>query len=314
MANTRRFSAFDYKPPSYDEATRFTSEKRTSTFDSIVKSNGARFFKPRQGENTIRILPPSWEGARHYSYEVWVHNEVGPDKQQYLCLAQNDRSPEKNCPLCDERHNPRLSQKDIDTLRPRPRNYIYLIDRSNENEGVLIWSISNQSDKEILSQSLIRRTQEYLPIVHPLDGYDIEFTRDGQGINTRYRGFKVMREPSPLCEDRDRLEEWIKLIDDNPIPDILQFFSASHIRNVWHGKAGMDEEESEVRYRTRDRAPIQNGDDDDPPFETEEEDPPPRRRPPVGEQSRTSSGEGVRPPDPEQRENLRRRLRENGGR
>jgi len=301
MANTKRFSAFDYKPPSYDEVNKFT-QKRSSTFDSIIKNTGPRFFKARQGDNTVRILPPTWEGARHYSYEVWVHNDVGPDKQSYLCLKDNSASPEKNCPLCEERHSPRASQKDIETLRPRPRNMIYLIDRYNEEQGPLIWSISNQSDKEILSQSLIKRTQQYLPIVHPIDGYDIEFSRDGIGIKTRYNGFKVMRDSSPLSDNEDKMREWIQFIDDNPIPDILQFFSAAHITNVFAGRAVEEEEEQQPRHREmkRDAAPA-NGADDDPPFDVEEPTTPPRRRPPIGGEASSV--------DPEARENLRRRLR-----
>jgi hypothetical protein len=280
MANSRKSSAFDYKPQSYDEATTFT-QKNTSTYDSIIKSSGPSWFKPRQGDNTIRILPPTWENARHYSYEVWVHNDIGPDKGQYLCLKQNETAPEHNCPLCEERHSPKINPKEIELLRARPRNYIYLIDRYTEEAGVLVWSISNQSDKEILSQSLIKKTQQYLPIAHPLDGYDIEFSRDGQGIKTRYNGFKVSRDSSPVSPDRDTLEEWIDFIDNNPIPEILNFFPASHIRDVYYGRRQSDDYEP---VTTTSRSRVAAVDEDTPPFDIDEKEttPAPRRRPPIG--------------------------------
>lgn len=295
-----RSSAFDYKPPSYEEANELSS-RRTSMFDGMVKQNGPRFFKARQGDNTIRILPPTWPGARHYSKEVWVHNEIGPDKQSYLCLKENLGEA---CPLCEERYSG--SQKDSETLRPRTRNYIYLIDRYNEEMGPLLWAVSNQSDKEILSQSLIKRTQQYLPIAHPIDGYDIEFSRDGQGIKTRYNGFRVSREPCPISENKDKMEDWIQYIDDNPIPEVLQYYPYAHIKEVYLGKK---DSSSEPATSSRERRAAPQHIDDTPPWDNEEEEqaPPPRRRPPIG-----GNGEarGTAPaPDPAQRDDMRRRLR-----
>lgn len=253
---SRRRSAMDYQAPSYEEATE-TSERRTSQYDSIIISTGPKFFKARGGSNTIRILPPTWDGARHYSYEVKVHNDVGVQKQQYLCLDQNEASPERGCPLCEERNSPELSHEDREKLRAKSRNFIYLIDRHNQSTGPLLWSISTQSDKEILIQSLIKRTQQYLPIAHPLNGYDVDFHRDGEGLATRYRGFMVSREPTPISTNQSEMRRWIDYIDTHPIPEILQFFPAKHIKQVYYGYAERDEETQDERPAARSRPPVE---------------------------------------------------------
>jgi len=230
---SRRSSALDYVAPTYTEATQY-SERRTSTYDSLILPTGPKYFKARGGPNQIRILPPTWGGARHYSYEVKVHNDVGASRQQYLCLAQ-EGSPDRHCPLCEARNEPGLTQDEKDKLRAKSRNYIYLIDRHNQGLNVLLWSISTQSDKEILSQSLIKRTQEYLPIANVHKGYDIDFHREGEGLATRYRGFMVSRESTPLSTDPSELRQWVDYIDNHPIPEILQFFPAAHIQAVFTG-------------------------------------------------------------------------------
>jgi hypothetical protein len=165
MNRTRR--AFDYQPPTFEEASKLT-ERRGSRFDNIIKQDGPRFFKAKGGDNFIRILPPTWEKARHYAYTISVHRNIGPDRTTYLCLKENETAPEKDCPICQERYDlgrrGNVGQKDVDLLRATTSQLIYLIDRSNEDQGPVIWTISNKSDLEILAQSLEKRQQRYLPM------------------------------------------------------------------------------------------------------------------------------------------------------
>lgn len=289
MNRTRR--AFDYQPPTFEEASKLT-ERRGGRYDNIIKQDGPRFFKAKAGDNFIRILPPTWDKARHYALPIKTHREIGPDNATYLCLKENETSPDKNCPICEERNNlsrQRAPQKELDALRPQTSLLIYLVDRSNEDQGPVIWTISNKSDLEILAQSLEKRQQRYLPIAHPIDGYDVEFIRDGEGFGTRYRGFKVARTTSPLHDNPDKLEEWLNFIEDHPIPDILSFYSAERIESVFHGKSAPTQEE-EHQPRIRETPPPvsqsvseqpTNGHDKEPPFEVEEPrrlvDPEPRQ-------------------------------------
>jgi hypothetical protein len=298
MNRTRR--AFDYKPPTYEEAQAL-SQRRGGMFDGLIKQGGPKFFKPKAGDNFVRILPPTWEDARHYALEVKIHRNIGVDNQSYLCLMENESSQEKNCPICQERQElarNRAKQEEMDALRANPTLLVYLIDRSDEKSGPMLWGMSNRSNTEILSQSLEKRQQIYLPVAHPIDGFDIEFTREGEGLLTRYRGFKVARQSSPITDDPERFEEWLNYIEDHPIPDQLQFFPAERIKLVFYGKADTTEETPPTRLREersvppdrmREAARPANG-HDDPPFDTtpktptyQEVIPPPPRRAPLEE-------------------------------
>jgi len=252
----RRGVAFNYQAPTYETAVQL-SERRGRSWDAIF-ADGIKFFKARNGDNQIRILPPSWEGHKHYSFEIKVHREVGPDKQQYLCLNQ-ERAPDRGrCPICAERaelvHTVRTQadKEEVDKMRPSTSGVIFLIDRFRQREtdaGPVIWQISTRTDNEILSQSLIKSSQMYLPIAHPVEGYDVEFNRSGEGLMTRYNGFRVARSSSPVSNDPEQLQRWMDYLDDHPIPEILNFYPESHIRAVWGGQSARrpDPEDGEER-------------------------------------------------------------------
>ena len=276
MAKTRDYN---YQPPSYD-ATVDRAERKGSMFDSLFKD--VKFYRTKQGANLLRILPPGWPNAKHYGLTVMIHRGVGPDDRQYLCLRENPTSPYKRCPICEELYNlgAKATQEDKNQLRPKSNLAYYVIDRDNENDGVQVWVASPTIDSEIAAQSVNRRSKSVIDIVHPEDGYDIEFTRSGTGRNnTRYRGFQIMRESSPLAESAKRMDEWLNVAFDKPLPSLLQFYSPERIEEVFYGQAKEDAGSTEPRRRSRD-------DDDERPSrlarrgggDEEEEDQPSRSR------------------------------------
>src|SRR5690348_4678402 len=96
MAKSR---SYDYTPPSFD-STVDRAERKGSMFDSMVKD--AKLYRPKQGANLLRILPPGWPKAAHYGLTIMAHRGVGPNDRQYLCLRENASSPYKRCPICEE--------------------------------------------------------------------------------------------------------------------------------------------------------------------------------------------------------------------
>jgi hypothetical protein len=268
---SRRGMAFGYQAPTYENAVKL-SERRGRGFDSMFV-DGIKFFKARAGDNEIRILPPTWVGHKHYAFEIRVHRDIGPDNQQYLCLNQ-EGSPERgHCPICAERaelvHSARTQteKEEVDKMRATSSGVIFLIDRvkqRDQDDGPVIWQISTRTDNEILSQSLIKSSQMYLPIVHPTEGYDVEFARSGEGLMTRYRGFRVARSPSPVSNDPDQLQRWMDYLDDHPIPEILNYYSEEHIRTVWRGQSSRRQESDAEERRANDRQ-------ESPPWEGQDE-------------------------------------------
>lgn len=199
-----------------------------SDFDSYFRE-GTKLFKPNDGDNIIRILPPTWKEADHYGLDLWVHYSVGPDEQTYLCLDKMKGEP---CPLCDERARAVKDKDDdyADSLKPKQRVAIAIIDRDNEKEGVQIWAMPWGIDKDLLSRAQDKRTGEVLYLDDPENGYDVEFTREGKGLKTKYVGIALARRESPIGDDR-----WLQEMIEEPLPDRLCYFSYDHIQQVFGG-------------------------------------------------------------------------------
>jgi hypothetical protein len=264
MAKSRKFN---YKPTYEDTVKR--AERKTSGYASLLKD--AKIFKAAEGDNVVRVLPPSWKDPDHYGYRIWVHNNVGPKDQRYLCLRENPTSPHKRCPICEElsRLGPRATTEDRQLLSPREAVLYYIIDREKPKEGVQVWMVSPTAEAQIAAQTVDKRRGNVLNIIDPDDGYDLSFMRQGMTKNkTRYLGYKVDRDPSPLSESERSYNRWLDEISERPLPSLLNFYTPDQIEEELYGKAKDDDDEDRPRKgKTRSR------DDDD-----EDEDEPRKLR------------------------------------
>jgi hypothetical protein len=281
--------------PTYEE-TQTRAERRGSMFDNMFKD--AKMFRAKQGPNILRILPPGWLDDPRFKnvkpgngLRVMIHRNVGPNDRSYLCNRENVTSPYKSCPMCDELYalGSRATREDKRELLPTESVAFYVIDREAENEGVQVWVASAALDSELASQCLESRSKKVINIHHPDDGYDIEFTRTGEGMkNTRYRGMKVQRESRPLADSDRRYNDWMDIAFDTPLPDILQFYSPEHLEKVLFGKAQDEEEEKPVRNTRNERGRFRDDDDEE---VIEEDRPSPRRRPRDEEEEEIERGD-----------------------
>lgn len=233
-------SGYEYKARSRESVDQRAAN--TGDFDSILKRH-IKAWKPRDGENRIRILPPTWKPTNHFGLDIYVHYGVGADRQSYLCLHKMKSEPD---PINEEREAfvrtmDSESEKDKDYLRElsaTKRVLIYLIDRNDEKAGVQAWAMPKGMDTDIVKISVDRDTGEVLPIDSPRDGYDVLFERTGKGKNTKYEGVSIARRSSPLGKD-----EWLDFAVDNPLPDQLQYFDYDHIARAFGGKASKRHDE-----------------------------------------------------------------------
>jgi hypothetical protein len=264
MAKSRKFN---YKPTYEDTVKR--AERKTSGYASLLKD--AKIFKAAEGDNVVRVLPPSWKDPDHYGYRIWVHNNVGPKDQRYLCLRENPTSPHKRCPICEElsRLGPRATTEDRQLLSPREAVLYYIIDREKPKEGVQVWMVSPTAEAQIAAQTVDKRRGNVLNIIDPDDGYDLSFMRQGMTKNkTRYLGYKVDRDPSPLSESERSYNRWLDEISERPLPSLLNFYTPDQIEEELYGKGKDDDDDDRPRKgKTRSR------DDDD-----EDEDEPRKLR------------------------------------
>jgi hypothetical protein len=207
---------------------RKRSEQWGNERDSFLKDH-VPVWKPNDGENVIRILPPSWEGADHYGLDVYVHYGVGPDNSTYLDLVRMKKGPD---PITEEMQRARQEgdEEYAKQLESKKRVLVYLIDRDKPKEGPMMWAMPWTVDKEIAIHSWDSRTQEALPVDSPEDGFDIIINRQGKGARTEYT-VKISRNPSPL----QMTPEITDLLDNHPLPECLNFYSYEQIQKAFLG-------------------------------------------------------------------------------
>lgn len=249
---------FRYQERSAD-TTRKRAEQSGSQFDSYVLEE-VRLWRPNDGDNTIRILPPTWDRPEHFGVDIYVHYGVGPDNEAYLCLDKMKGEP---CPVCEERKKA-LDEGDDDyaaQLKPNRRVLVYIIDRDHEKDGVQAWSMPWTIDRDICKLAVDKKTGDVLPIDHPDHGYDVEFERKGKAERTEYIGVAIARRESPLGED-----SWLDYAQNLPLPDALKYYSYEHIQRVLCGGGKSRPSDDDGKEQTRDhREPSRRQSRDDGP-------------------------------------------------
>ena len=223
---------FKYRPPNPDAVKR-RAENKGGMSDSIFK-NGFDVYRPKQGDNAIRFLPPTWDDPEDYAYEIWVHTWIGADKGSYLCPRKMENS---TCPICDMSREcaDAGEEDDAKKLKVKQAFATWIIDRKGEEDHPMLYQVSWTQDRDI-SQIRKQKKGGILDVANPDVGFDISFNRSGAGLNTDYSGWAVDREESPISGDSDIQDKILNYIQDNPIPNILLMHDADYLERVIQAK------------------------------------------------------------------------------
>jgi len=223
---------FEYKKRTYDEAKKQANESDAGLRDGYL-SPELKLFKPNEGNNKIRLMPPGWDGADHFGYRIAVHYSIGQNKDAYICpfhtvhpVTGLTRQP---CPICEERN--RVLDTDEEyakKLKPSQRVLVYLLERGGKNTKPVLkaWAMPASLDKAIMLQAIDEETQEVLGVDDPFEGYDLDIIRSGVNLNTKYE-IKVARRPSEV-EDFEE-EIWPLISDKKSLAANLIFFDYDYI-------------------------------------------------------------------------------------
>lgn len=326
MAKSESKRSFRYERPSREDV-KARANMRGGGFDNFIKPEFKR-YKVRDGKNLVRILPPTWPKYKHYGYDIWVNYGIGADNQSYLSLSKMDQEGGDKDPLVEARREAQREgdEKTAKALAPRQRVLVWIIDRNEEDEGPQLWDIPFSVDKDFVNLCLDEDTKEVSYPEDPEEGHDLRFVKEGQGMLTKYPASRMkMLAPSPLHEDPDIQQEWLDYVQENPVPDCLQFYTAEQIGAAFDGTvrtADEDADEKPAAKRPKDddpedkpRRPARDADpDDDPPprstrrqADADEDDPPPRTAKPARRERALDEGEPepkprrpARDPDPDE--------------
>ena len=237
----RSKSRFSYSKRSL-ASVRKRSHQSGSNRERIIKEQFTEFVP--QEKNHIRILPPTWEEADHFSMDVFVNYQIGPDNSSFVSLSAMKQEPD---PIAEERARAE-KQGDLEyaeELKPRKRPTCYILDRDNPDEGVQVWPMPWTVDRDIASLMIHKRTGEVIPIDDPEEGYDVYFSRSGKGIKTKYHGIEIDRDSSPALDNEEELEELVEWLEENPLPEALNFSDYDHIKKVFNATPKTDDEDED---------------------------------------------------------------------
>ena len=254
------------------EDVRERATQQGGMYDSVILPQ-FQTYKVKEGDNRVRILQPTWANAKHYGFDIWIHRNVGPDDNTYICRKKMEMGA---CPICDEMAQ--MSEDDAASLKVTRQVAVWIIDRNDEDAGPKVWCMPWTLDRDIAAAASDASSGEVLLIDHPNEGYDVSFKRSGTSFKTKYFGVQIARRSSSILEDDDEQRKTIKYIKNSPIQSTLQYYDAEYIENVLSGKAKSKKTKDEV----------QDKDDDDlpppkkkPRAEDDEDEPKPKKKPPV---------------------------------
>jgi hypothetical protein len=234
-----------FKYQQRDDSTLEERATRSSGLYDSMFNEGYQSTTFPAGDHTIRILPPTWKGAKHWGFTHFIHYDVGPDNQRYLC---NERMSKGVCPVCETARRAVRAGDDkyAKKLRASERVLVWLVDRSREKDGPRLWSLSWGIDKDIAKLCRDRRTKKPLWIDNPETGFDLDFsvenvTTDAGKKIAKPGNFAVARSTSPLCDDQQLQDEWLDFIAEHPLDAALRFYPAEKIEQAFAGVGGKEE-------------------------------------------------------------------------
>ncbi len=279
---------FKYKKRSEKDHKKRT-EKQAGHWARLVKLDFPE-WKPKEGKNKVRILPPGWEDAKHYGIDLWVNSNVGSDNETYLSLKLMRQEPD---PVAEAIAAAKADgeAESVKTISPYRKVGMWVLVADELETGPQFFAMAQKLDREIAQLAYDDEDGgELILIDHHQDGCWVTFKAEGVGFKRTYTNIKLGK-PGPITKDDDQQDEWLEFIQENTIPDVLNFYTYDHIKAALAGGSGTrkedeDEELPERRRGTRNR--VEDDEDDEPPkrrsakIEDEDEEldeePPKRRR------------------------------------
>lgn len=231
-------------------------QQKKTGFDSPWPGD-LKAFRPQVGKNRIRILP--FPNNDHYALPVWVHYGVGPDNTAYLCLDQNEGHDHGECPICREWNRLRREAKalpegpkkddllrEASKLKAKERRLLLLVNRDAESDGIQYWAMPFSIDKNLIE--LAEDTDSGDPyFVEDIEmGHDVMFRKDGEGMQTKYTGEQIRPTGSPLSDSPARQAEWVSQLESITLEDLIRFYPAERIEQVFTGTTAKPQVETPV--------------------------------------------------------------------
>lgn len=230
---------------------------------SPEKVKGMTFWKPGPGQHIFDILPyiagtqnpRRKKGKAAYVVDVFTHRGVGPNEDQYICLAKSFNEP---CPICEYRaervKEGDATEEEIKALKPSRRVIYAIWDGDDQKKGVQIYEVAHWFMENPI-QSIVKKPKrggglsEAIDFPHPDNGKSVAFEIKAVGKNRDYTGHQFVDRDEPIP---DEILEAVPVVDELlhvPSYDEVHaaFFGASSevVEEIAGGREEVEEEVEE---------------------------------------------------------------------
>ena len=181
---------------------------------NALQNNGSSsktnvFWKPQDGDQTIRIVPTA-DGDPFK--EVWFHYNVGKNPG-FMCPKKNHG---KDCPVCNfawHIYSEAKEKSDTETIKlakslfPKQRFFSPVVVRGDESEGVKLWGYGKMAYTELIQLVL---NPDYGDITDTDTGTDLVINY-GKPAGASYPVTKIhpRRRPSALAETNQDVKTFL---------------------------------------------------------------------------------------------------------
>ncbi len=216
-------------------------DKYVNFSDSFIDSS-IKLYKPKEGLNKIRVLPPrDWrndfpdnEFNGYLGIKVFTHLFCTLGGDSYLCNRAFNKG---DCPFCEKFDSLRQNAWNVArAFQPKARILLWLLDlEDTKYSGVKLWIAPTTIVSEILEAAYDDEAKQYLPILDPERGHIIRFKVAKEGKFNKYTGIKLLS-PYPIENS---------LLDDvKEYKDIFIFYSYEHMKKKLEVKEEIPEEDN----------------------------------------------------------------------
>jgi len=177
----------------------------------LSKGSG-QMMQLQVGENRVRVLPPL-EGRKLMTV-TWQHYIEMPGLESAIRFNCPRNMLKKHCLACDAADklastgNP-ADKARSDSLWPKKRVYIAVIDRANPEEGPKMLPIGKQIAEALTA---LRKNEDIGgDFTDPTDdGFDIVITKPKSFKGGKKYSITPSRKNSPLAPDEETINDWIE--------------------------------------------------------------------------------------------------------
>ena len=206
---------------------------------SKADKRGVKWWKPKEGENIIRILPP-WSSDGIFAKEAGYHYGVSQDST-YACPKVSKGQP---CPICETVQDLFRSKRSEDmTLAKRigvkTRFFYNILDRVAKDKVVYVFGSGSMVYEKLLG---IFADKDYGDITDVANGYDVKIIKTGEGLDTSYEVRPVKNASSVMNWETKKKA----LVDLDAIveTDLLPY---KKLKSILEGNATDEEPEAEEK-------------------------------------------------------------------